>query len=145
MQLVDILRVEDDPETDSICACGSNLARRVRCVDCSPAVGPQCEECFVGTHRDGLWLHWAKVRTEEGLWERRDISHFGFHPQLGHAGGDCPSPLPSRHMDIVTVSGVHSMHLRLCGCHGEAEGTQLLRAALVSLDKPESLTPQEFS
>lgn len=50
--------------------------------------------------------------------------------QVGHEGNKCPTPTSLRTLTVIDITGIYTVHVRLCGCsRGEAlyDWQQLLR------------------
>ncbi|KAK6997020.1 CxC2 domain-containing protein [Favolaschia claudopus] len=122
---------EADPATNTSCECGSGKKRTTKCFDCLE-YSPVCTDCFVRTHINNP-THWAEVWDQNaGFFIRHDISTLDHTIQLGHQGGKCDSPTPTRTFTIVDVNGVHTTKVAFCSCREQPPNKvrQLMRAGL---------------
>ncbi|KAJ7019392.1 hypothetical protein C8F04DRAFT_1197741 [Mycena alexandri] len=105
------------------CTCGQ-LALYT-CGECN--VPDLCRMCMVEAHL-GLPLH--KIRE----WSDRARSYtcvslreLGLRVPLGHAGAACPRP-HARRMDAITVTGIKTLAIDLCGCERAASDIDQIKA-----------------
>ncbi|KAJ7483686.1 hypothetical protein B0H11DRAFT_1914569 [Mycena galericulata] len=84
-------------------------------------VGLFCQECIVGRHSE-----WTG-----DFFKRRSLQSLGLIVQLGHLPGyGCPSASEAHtNFVLIDVTGVHSIHLRFCGCDGTVQHRQQLMRA----------------
>ncbi|KAF9018837.1 hypothetical protein BDZ89DRAFT_1139731 [Hymenopellis radicata] len=84
-----------------------------RCKDCGDFL--ECRRCSLERH---AWspLHVIQVWRDE-YWEHTTLFEMGLVYQIGHQGGRCVYPEPTRRlMTVIHVNGVHTVKYQYCSC-----------------------------
>ncbi|KAF8216257.1 hypothetical protein K438DRAFT_1954884 [Mycena galopus ATCC 62051] len=87
-----------------------------RCDHCGPFL--QCRGCLLARHmlsplhtiKEWNGRHWVEARLSGGS------ETLGLVYQVGHDGHPCEFPGRERSMVVMDVTGIHTIHMRFCGC-----------------------------
>ncbi|KAF8122736.1 hypothetical protein K438DRAFT_1603507 [Mycena galopus ATCC 62051] len=90
--------------------------RLFRCDQCGPFL--QCRGCLLARHmlsplhtiKEWNGRHWVEARLSGGS------ETLGLVYQVGHDGHPCEFPGRERSMVVMDVTGIHTIHMRFCGC-----------------------------